>query len=235
MVARGMQASPTATTGIEMTEFINQYAEYVPWIVLGLLLASGFGIPIAEDIVIIPAGVLIGEQMLGADIWLPTLICAIIGVATADMLWFTWCSRFGTRLLHQRFFRRLLHPKRLLQAKHQIDRRGVWFIVAARFIPGSRTPAITVAGLMHLKFWPFAVATWSCVLLTAPMQFGAGVLVGYGIASKGTFGTVQWVMTGIVLAVVISAAVVVFARSRGSRSEPPRARAAWLRHFRGSD
>ena len=135
-----------------MTEFINQYAEYVPWIVLGLLLASGFGIPIAEDIVIIPAGVLIGEQMLGSDIWLPTLICAIIGVATADMLWFTWCSRFGTRLLHQRFFRRLLHPKRLLQAKHQIDRRGVWFIVAARFIPGSRTPAITVAGLMHLKF-----------------------------------------------------------------------------------
>ena len=125
-----------------MTEFITEYAEYLPWIVLALLLASGFGIPIGEDIVIIPAGVIIGEQMLGAGIWVPTLIAAVVGVATADMLWFTWCSKFGTRLLHRRFIRRFLHPKRLLQAKHQIDKRGAWFIVAARFIPGSRTPAI---------------------------------------------------------------------------------------------
>jgi len=215
-----------------MTEFITEYAEYLPWIVLALLLASGFGIPIGEDIVIIPAGVIIGEQMLGAGIWVPTLIAAVVGVATADMLWFTWCSKFGTRLLHRRFIRRFLHPKRLLQAKHQIDKRGAWFIVAARFIPGSRTPAITVAGLMHLEFWRFALATWSCVIVTAPMQFGAGVLVGYGIASRSTFGAVQWIIAGLVLAVVISAAAIVFAKSRGRKAEPPRARAAWLRHFR---
>jgi len=215
-----------------MTEFITQYAEYLPWVVLALLLASGFGIPIGEDIVIIPAGVLVGEQMLGSEIWLPTVVCAVVGVATADMLWFTWCSRFGTRLLHLRFIRRFLHPKRLLQAKHQIDQRGAWFIVAARFIPGSRTPAITVAGLMHLKLWRFAMATWSCVILTAPMQFGAGVLVGYGIASRDTFGTIQWVIAGAVLAVIIAAAVLVLVRSRGRSTEAPRAHASWLRHYR---
>jgi len=107
-------------------------------------------------------------------------------------------------------------------------------IVAARFIPGSRTPAITVAGLMHLRFWRFAGATWACVCISAPMQFGAGVLVGYGIASRDAFGTVQWIITGVVLAVVVSAIVIVFARARGRRSEPPRARAAWLRHYRGA-
>ncbi|MDP7070802.1 MAG: DedA family protein [Phycisphaerales bacterium] len=215
-----------------MTEFITEYAEYLPWVVLALLLASGFGIPIGEDIVIIPAGVIIGEQMLGSGVWVPTLLAAILGVATADVLWFTWCSRFGTRLLHKRFIRRFLHPKRLLQAKHQIDTRGAWFIVAARFIPGSRTPAITVAGLMHLRFWRFALATWSCVMVTAPMQFATGILVGYGIASRGTFGTLQWVIAGVALTIVVSAAGVVFAKSRGRKTEPPRARAAWLKHFR---
>jgi membrane protein DedA with SNARE-associated domain len=215
-----------------MTEFITEYADYLPWIVLGLLLASSIGIPIGEDIVIIPAGVLIGEQMLAADVWVPTLIAAIVGVATADLLWFTWCSLFGTRLLHRRFIRRTLHPKRLLQAKHQIDLRGVWFIVAARFIPGSRTPAITVAGLMHLRPWRFAMATWACVLVTAPMQLGAGILVGYGLASQTAFGAAQWILAGVVLAVVISVAAIVFAKSHKRGFEPPRARASWLRRYR---
>ena len=215
-----------------MNEFIIQYSEYLPWVVLGLLLVSGVGIPIGEDIVIIPAGVLIGEQLLGADVWLPTLIAAIAGVATADMLWFTWCSLFGTRLLHRRLIRRTLHPKRLLQAKHQIDLRGVWFIVAARFIPGSRTPAITVAGLMHLRFWRFATATWLCVLVTAPMQLGAGILVGYGLASRSAFGSIQWIIAGVVLAVVVSATAIVFAKSRKGGFVPPRARASWLRRYR---
>jgi|TARA_B110000196_G_scaffold304651_1_gene301543 membrane protein DedA with SNARE-associated domain len=215
-----------------MTEFITQYADYLPWVVLGLLLASSVGIPIGEDIVIIPAGVLIGEQMLGSEVWVPTLIAAIVGVGAADVLWFTWCSLFGTRLLHHRFIRRTLHPKRLLQAKHQIDLRGVWFIVAARFIPGSRTPAITVAGLMHLRFWKFVIATWLCVLVTAPMQLGAGILVGYGLASQSAFGTIQWIIAGLVLAVVVSAAAIVFAKSRKGGISPPRARASWLRRYR---
>lgn len=216
-----------------MTEFITEYADYLPWIVLGLLLASGIGIPIGEDIVIISAGAIIGEQALGAGVWVPTLIGAVVGVATADLAWFFWCSRFGTRLLHRRFIRRFVHPKRLLQAKHQIDRRGIWVIVAARFIPGSRTPAITVAGLMHMKMWRFAVATWLCVIVTAPMQFGAGLLIGYGLASRSAFGTLQWILAGVALAVVLSVVAVLFARSRG-KAEPPRAKAAWLRRYRRS-
>ncbi len=215
-----------------MTEFIAQYADYLPWVVLGLLLASGFGIPIGEDIIIIPAGVLVGEQILGPAIWVPTLVAAVVGVATADMLWFMWCSMFGTRLLHKRFIRKFLHPKRLLQAKHQIDQRGIWVVVAARFIPGSRTPAITVAGLMHLRPWRFIIATWCCVLITAPMQFFAGMLVGYGIASRDAFGALQWIIAGVVFAVVISALAILFAKSRGRRADPPRARVAWLKHYR---
>lgn len=217
-----------------MTEFITEYADYLPWVVLGLLLASAIGIPIGEDIVIIPAGVIIGEQALGAGVWAPTLIAAVVGIVTADVMWFFWCSRFGTRLLHRRLIRRILHPKRLLQAKHQIDNRGIWFIVAARFLPGSRTAAITVAGLMHMKMWRFAAATVSCVIVLVPMQLGAGLLIGYGLASRSAFGTFQWILAGVVLVVVVSIIAVVFARSRG-KAEPPRAKAAWLRQYHRSN
>ncbi len=214
-----------------MSDFITQYVEYLPWIVLALLLASAIGIPIGEDLVLVPAGILIGEQMLGPQVWVPTLVAGVVGVASADLLWFTWCSVLGTRLLHRRFFRRLVHPKRLLQAKHQVDRRGIWVIVAARFVPGSRTPAITVAGLMHLSPWKFAIATIGCVLLTAPMQLGVGVLIGYGIASRDAMGTAQWIIAAVVSVLVIVVLVVLVIRHRNQRHEPPRARAEWLRRY----
>ena len=214
-----------------MSDFITQYVEYLPWIVLALLLASAIGIPIGEDLVLVPAGILIGEQMLGPQVWVPTLVAGVVGVASADLLWFTWCRVLGTRLLHRRFFRRLVHPKRLLQAKHQVDRRGIWVIVAARFVPGSRTPAITVAGLMHLSPWKFAIATIGCVLLTAPMQLGVGVLIGYGIASRDAMGTAQWIIAAVVSVLVIVVLVVLVIRHRNQRHEPPRARAEWLRRY----
>ena len=215
-----------------MTEFVAQYVDYLPWVVLLLILASGVGIPINEDLVLIPAGIIIGEQALGPGIWVPTLIFGWFGVATADAMWFFICGHFGTRLLHRRFFRRLVHPRRMLQVKHQIDQRGIWVIVAARFIPGARMPAITVAGLMHLRAWRFLLVTYTCVMITAPMQLAAGVLIGRGLASSSTFGAVQWIIAGVVLVVGVSVVAVIFARSHESGNAPPRARAAWLRRYR---
>ena len=133
-----------------------------PWIVYGLLLLSGFGIPLGEDIIIIPAGMLIQQSAL--PLW-PTLIAAYVGVVSGDLLWFLVSSNLGTNLLHKKWFKRFVHPKRMLQVKYQFDRRGIWVIVLARFIPASRTTTITVAGMMHMKFWKFALATTICLSL----------------------------------------------------------------------
>ncbi len=48
-----------------------------PWVIFGLLLLSGFGIPLGEDIIIIPAGMLVQQDAL--PIW-PTLFAAYFGV-----------------------------------------------------------------------------------------------------------------------------------------------------------
>ena len=211
-------------------ELLTEYVAVLPLVVFMLLMASSIGIPVGEDPVNIAAGVLIGDLALGANIWAPTLIAAWLGVTTADIIWFLLCHRFGNRLLRRRRVRRALHPRRLLQVKHQIDERGVWAIVAARFVPGGRTPTITVAGLMHLSRWKFCISTWLCVLITAPMQLGFGVLVGRGLASKDGFAVIEWSIAGVVLVVV---SILTFLVIRKLKQEGvPRARMRWLRKQR---
>jgi len=213
-----------------MHEFLLQYGPvYGPIIQFLLLMGSGVGIPIGEDIVNIPAGILVAE---GDMVLWSVLLAGYLGVVCSDCLWFILVSRYGVRLYRIRWFKRLMHPRRLLRAKYQIDRRGAWFIVLARFIPASRTSAITVAGMLHLPFWKFGLATAICVLITAPIQVGAGYLIGLGFATRSTYEMVQILVGVTFLLGVMFGVAWMWRRSRRHGAPPPRARARWLRQFR---
>lgn len=220
----------TWDTAAAMEAFLTEYVAFLPLVAWLLLMASAIGIPIGEDVVNISAGVVIGQSLLPGSVWGPTLFAAWFGVTSADIIWFMLCHKYGNKLLHKRRVRRALHPKRLLQVKHQIDQHGVWTVVVARFVPGGRTPVITVAGLMHLNPLKFCVATWLCVLITAPMQVGFGVLIGRGIATHDGFATIEWSIAGGALGVV-GVLTILLAR-RLKRDGVPRARMRWLRSLR---
>ncbi|MCH7547758.1 MAG: DedA family protein [Planctomycetes bacterium] len=213
-----------------MQEFVLSNLDiYGPIAVFALLMLSGFGIPLGEDFVVIPAGILIAREEF--PLW-PTMLSAYLGVVLADFLWFWIISRYGTLLLHKRGFRRMVHPRRLLQAKHQLDRHGAWMIVFARFIPGSRASAITVAGMLHMPFWKFALATASCVLLTVPLQLGLGMLIEKGLGTEDTAQTFLRLFGLIMLLLAVLMFWKMYRNYRASRKGAPRARAAWLRRFR---
>jgi len=200
----------------------------IPWIVFGLLLLSGVGIPVGEDIVIIPAGFLFGH---GEVPLVPLLFASYFGVVCGDLMWFTVCSRLGTRILHRKWFKRIVHPRRMLQVKYQFDNRGAWVIVFARFIPASRTTTITVAGMMHMKFWKFAVTTMSCVLLTAPMQLFAGWWIAQSLQSESTVELIFRLIGLVMVCIAIWWTYRLWSRHRRSGKRTPRAHASWLRHF----
>ena len=199
-----------------------------PWIIFGLLLLSGIGIPLGEDIIVIPAGILVGTGELPL---IPTLIAAYAGVVSGDMLWFAVCSRFGTRLLHKKWFKRIVHPRRMLQVKYQFDQRGAWVIVLARFIPATRTTTITVAGMMHMKAWKFALVTISCVLITAPMQLFAGWWIAHSLQAKSTTDSIFRLVGLVMVVIAIWWVYRLWLRHRRSGRKTPRARASWLRYF----
>jgi len=215
-----------------MTELIQANLDaFGPWAVFGLLMLSGIGVSLSEDLIVIPAGVLVGTGELPL---VPVALAAWAGVVGSDVLWFTICHRWGSRLLHRRWMRRLVHPRRLLQAKHQIEQRGIWVVVMSRFIPGSRTTTITVAGLLHMPPWRFALVTALCVLVTVPIQLAIGVLIGSQLTGLeiADVGAGKWVVGGVALVVAVVLLGRLLTRGRGDDGPPPRAPARWLRRFR---
>ena len=130
-----------------MEAFILTFLSEYGWLaMIMLLLASGVGIPIGEELVNVPAGIFVGQ---GEMPMLSTFLAAYAGVLGGDFLWFWLCGRYGRRLLGYRWFRRMVHPRRVLQVKHQFDRKGGWVLLIARFIPGTRSPALTIAALAN--------------------------------------------------------------------------------------
>lgn len=217
-----------------MQEFVLQHLGDVsqrildigPFAVLLLLL-----LPLGEELILIPAGMLTvfhPEQLP----FLLTWLCAYIGVLASDAMWFFVSRHYGTPLLHKRWFKRVAHPRRLLQAKHQIERRGAWFIVTARFVPGSRTPAIIMAGMLHMPVWKYLLTESVVILATTFLQLGAGVVVAKGIGSKDAASRILGLVGVMVLIVVAGAVFKWFVAHRKTGTRAPRARASWLRRFR---
>lgn len=212
-----------------LTEHGATLGDWGPFLVLGLLLLSGFGIPISEDVVNLPAGILVGQ---GSWPLVPILIASYVGVIAGDAIWFFNIRTFGTPLLHRRWFKRFVHPKRLLQVKHQIDCRGAWVLVGARFIPGMRSPVLTAAALLHMPWRHFLLVEFSCVLLTVPMQLGAGYLIGRHLGS-GDLARTASLVAGVIASVLILSALIPVCMQAWRRNHPmPRARANWLRRYR---
>ena len=214
-------------------EFIydNLLGMYGPFAVFLLLMLTGIGIPLGEDLILIPAGILLGFGEL-KPIWM-TAMFAYFGVLCSDCMWFVLCWTYGTPLLHKRWFKRAVHPRRLLEIKHQIERRGMWVIVMARFVPGSRTPAITTAGVLHLSFWKFALATGAACLVTVPLQLGLGYFISRGIGSPESADRIKWFISAIVIVLAVLMGLAVWRKQR-SQAKRPRAKASWLRRFRTS-
>ncbi len=209
--------------------YSNLLGVYGPLTVFVALLLTGIGIPLGEDVVIIPAGILVGHGKIGL---VQTAVAAYAGVLISDFTWYWLCRKFGTPLLHKRWFKRIVHPRRLLEVKHEIERRGAWVVVMSRFIPGSRTPAITASGVLHLPFWKFALAESTSCLATVPLQLGFGYAIAQGLGTLKTADLILSLIGAVLLILVLMLGLAWWRHHRTHRKHAPRAKAAWLRRFR---
>ena len=143
-----------------------------PWALLGARMLAGVGIPISEEILIVPAGFLIERGVL--PLW-GTIAAAWCGVVLADLIWMLIVRRWAHRLLGMRYFRRMFHPRRLLEIKDMLDRRGAWVIVLGRVLPAARTPVITAAGLAHMPVRTFMLGECVGAAKSVTWQLGIGL------------------------------------------------------------
>ncbi len=192
-------------------------------------IVCGIGLHISEDFLLIPAGVAIYHGQMD---WGETLLAAYAGLVIGDTAWIWMCRHFGTRIIHSKRLKRLMHPRRLLEAKYAMEKRGTVVLILARFIPGTRTAVLTMTGVLHVPWWKFLAVELTTVAVTAPIQIGIGWIgaAGYDHAKAlGSLLTIGFAVT----ALSIGAWFVWTWRkeSRARRGPRPRSPVAWLRTF----
>jgi membrane-associated protein len=229
------QAAAAAPEPGTLREWGSKLVEYGPIAIFVAFVISGIGLHLSEDFILVPAGIFAYEQYVQTGSWswfVQASFAAWLGIVMGDAGWIWLCRHFGGKLLGWRTFRKLIGPRTLLEVKYEMDRRGAWALLIARFIPGARTPMVTMSGVMQLSWWKILAVEAAGVLITAPLQMGIGVGVAK-IGSQFESAAHRWILyIGATLAVVGLMAVAHIAISRRrSAHRPPRAPVQWLTGF----
>ncbi|MBM4111616.1 MAG: hypothetical protein FJ254_09740 [Phycisphaerae bacterium] len=197
----------------------------------------GIGLHLSEDFILIPAG--IGTVTAAGTVDWPLFaeygVAAWAGIIVGDIGWVWMCRHFGARLIGSRRVLKLIGPRTLLEVKWQMDQRGAIALLIARFIPGARTPMITVSGLMHLSWWKILLVEMCGVSISAPAQ----MLIGVGVAKLGQqfeSEAHRWMLyiaaTLAVAALMFGIHLVIVRRAKGK--DTPRVSVKWLDELRRS-
>ena len=221
-------ANPSSGLEKRLSQIFDRFG---PLSVFLLMVVSGAGLHFPEDMVIIPAGweIAKGHFSLGH-----TFLAAYLGVVLGDSGWFLLCRFFGTRLLRSNWLLRAVHPRRILEMKYLIDHYGAWVLVICRLVPGTRTPALTVGGLMHLKGWVFLAVELPMVFLTVGSQLAVGYYAARGSEIGGIWHEIIF-FAGLVIAVTLLIGVFILRRKMASGDIClPRASMHWLRKIRST-
>lgn len=135
-------------------------------LLFGALAASGFGLPINEDILLLVAAAL---TLRGVMEPVPLIAVAWCGLLTADALVFHWGHRFGAPLLSHRAAQRVLPAARLVAMQERMRRWGPASIFAVRFMPGMRTALFFAAGSLKIPYRHLFVFDGAAALLELPL------------------------------------------------------------------
>ncbi len=166
----------------ELLNWFTQYA-YQPWLIyLGifiLMLASGFGLPIPEEVTLISSG-LVCYVASRPDLFPPpypgavpvnpymTAGVAFGSVVFADCTVFFLGKFFGGKILRSSYMAR--YRGRFEKVGDWTKKYGMWAAGVFRFTPGLRFPGHFVCGMMGLSVTKFIAVDATAALVSVPTQ-----------------------------------------------------------------
>lgn len=168
----------------QIFQYLSQYA-YQPTMVyiavFVMMIASGFGFPLPEEVTIISVGVL---AYMGAhpDIFPPpypnapvvdgveAAIFTALAIFLADNLVF-WIGRtFGRKVMKSRAFSRFFDGPVMTKVNHIATKYGTFAAFIFRFTPGIRFPAHLFLGMSKFSAPMFALVDGLAVAISVPTQ-----------------------------------------------------------------
>jgi membrane protein DedA with SNARE-associated domain len=172
---------------------------------LVILIVASLGVPIPEDVPLIVAGVLLRTNPTVAS-WHGTLITAMIGIMSGDLVLYSLGRRWGPDVVSHRFVRWMITPERFTRISRRFHVHGTWFCFFGRFLVGVRAGMCLTAGATRFPYWRFFIADFGGALLSIPLF----VFLGYWFAGMiptlmrdlGRAEAILWGL-GVVVAVIL--------------------------------
>ena len=146
------------------------------FVIIAILVLTGMGLPIPEEVPVITAGVLSSTGQL--DPVLAFFAC-LIGALAGDCVMYWIGYHFGRSFLRERhWWARVVNPKREAMIERQIEAHGFKVFFLARFMVGLRSPVYFSAGILHMSFRRFLLIDLFAATAVIGTFFGLSYLFG---------------------------------------------------------
>lgn len=178
--------------------FLN-HTSYLGIIIV--LVLTGSGLPLPEEVPIIAAGVASSVGTL--EPWWAFAAC-LVGALLGDCVIYGIGYHFGHSLIkeHPRFAH-LLHAEREERIERMLRKHGLKVFFLARFMVGIRAPVYLTAGILRMSFRRFLLVDAVCATSVVGLFFWLSYAYGDSIR--------RWIVTTERVATVVAIAVVAVA------------------------
>jgi len=185
-----------------------QHTSYLGIIVV--LVLTGMGLPIPEEVPIIAAGIASSDGSL--NVWRAFASC-LIGAVLGDCMLYAIGYHFGHGLAkkHPRFAQ-LLHAEREAQIEEMLRKHGLKVFFLTRFMVGIRAPVYLTAGILRMSFRRFIVVDAICASAVVGLFFGLSYTFGDSI--KSWIRNSEYLLTIVVVLVVVGLLLFFWRRAR---------------------
>lgn len=137
---------------------MESFAEYGYIGVAAAIMGSGLGLPIPEEIPVVTAGILVGHEDTPLRWWI-MLPIVIVSIVIGDGFLYGIGRLWGPRLLEYGWVKRhIIPPEKREEITKNFHDRGIAVLLAARLMPGIRTPVFIMAGVLRFPLGRFLLA-----------------------------------------------------------------------------
>lgn len=185
---------------------------FIYLLVFGMMIASGFGFPLPEEVTIVSVGILAYMGAHPEDFPPPyegaraiqgyeAAIVTLLAVVFADILVFYLGRRFGRPLLQRPRIREMFGEKVMARVNSWMAKYGIFAAFIFRFTPGLRFPAHIAMGASQFPMWQFALMDGMAAMISVPTQIL--LIYHYGEQILDLFQRFKLVVAGAVVLLVI--------------------------------
>ncbi len=206
LIAGGLVIWRLSMSGIMPIEDITdlKFMDLTEWPKYLLLTIVFFGTFGSEDLACITAGILVAKG--GLSFYEACMAC-FGGIFLGD-LGIYWLGRlFGEHLLDRAPFRWFISRSAVRASEHWYQHRGVWVIIASRFMPGTRVPIFFASGVLKADSLKVALVLGIAGIMWVPLLVSLAFF--FGESMQMWFEAHQyWAVGGVLMVIVASLFVI---------------------------